>query len=135
MFFTQLILGVQICVTCIEVLLIYLFELYCISWCVWQWICHLCAYVEVSVFHREKLLFEKCWLGSSEYSTFGLVKAAVHSSWRGDKIYLEFWILVRIWTFWIYFDEIQALNYFWMMFYVFLRAPKSLELLIFDDFW
>ena len=36
--------------------------------------------------------------------------------------------------FWIYFDWIQALNYFWMLIHVFLKAPKAYKNIFFDDF-
>ena len=56
----------------------------------------------------------------------------------GDKTYLatfEYWFKLGFFgQFWIYFDGIQALNYFWMMIYVFSRAPKAQKLTISDDF-
>ena len=56
-----------------------------------------------------------------------------------DKTYLanfEYWFKFGLFgQFWIYFDGIQALNYFWMMIYEFLRGPKTQKLTISDDFW
>ena len=58
-------------------------------------------------------------------------KGVTKPTWRLSEFWFKFGLFG---WFWMYFDRIKALNYFQMMIYLFVRAPKTWKITIFDVF-